>query len=83
MRGVVKFYNAELQVALIQRANGLTLGLVESGQCAVDDVLLGRFRDEHSGRVRNTSTGADVRLLVEAEAITAEEGHEWVSLLRC
>ncbi|WP_250624291.1 hypothetical protein [Pinirhizobacter soli] len=83
MRGVVRFYNPDLQVALIERANGLTLGSIESGHCAVDDVLLGHFRDERSGRVRNTSTDSDVRLRVEAEAITPEEGNELVTLLRC
>lgn len=83
MRGVVRFYNPELQVALIERDNGLTLGSIESGQCAVNDVLLGHFRDERSGRVRNTSTGSDVRLRVEAESITPEEGNELVTLLRC
>jgi len=62
MRGVVRFYNPDLQVALIERDNGLTLGSIESGHCAVNDVLLGHFRDERSGRVRNTSTGSDVRL---------------------
>ena len=83
MRGVVRFYNPELQVALIERDNGLTLGSSESGHCAVNDVLLGHFRDERSGRVRNTSTGSDVRLRVEAESITPEEGNELVTLLRC
>jgi len=33
--------------------------------------------------VRNTSTGSDVRLRVEAESITPEEGNELVTLLRC
>ncbi|WP_250628583.1 hypothetical protein [Pinirhizobacter soli] len=83
MRGVVRFYNPDLQVALIERDNGLTLGSIESGHCAVNDVLLGHFRDERSGRVRNTSTDSDVRLRVEAEAITPEEGNELVTLLRC
>ncbi|HEY4143508.1 hypothetical protein [Pinirhizobacter sp.] len=83
MRGVVRFYNPDLQVALIERDNGLTLGLIESGHCAVNDVLMGRFRDERSGRVRNTSTGSDMHLRVEAEAITPEEGKELLTLLRC
>jgi hypothetical protein len=82
VRGVVTWYHPELQVALVERAGGFTVGTIEQGQCALGDVLAGDFLREDVSHMLNETTHGKVVFLVEANALSEDQASELLGYLR-
>jgi hypothetical protein len=82
VRGVVTWYHPELQVALVERDGGFTVGTIEQGQCALGDILLGDFLREDVSQMINETTDSQVVFLVEANALTEDQASELLGYLR-
>ena len=82
VRGVVRWFNLDLQVLIIECENGFAIGSVERGECQLNDVLLGEFCRERFESVVNERTGATVEILVEAIEVSEDQANELLGLLR-
>lgn len=82
MRGIVRWYHPELQMALVEIDGGFAVGAVEEGQCAIGDVLSGEFRRDEVERLCNDRTGAPVMLHVEANRVSEGEANDLLGLVR-
>lgn len=81
MRGVVRWYHPELQMALIELGNGFAVGAVEEGDCMIGDALEGHFRQDEVENLHNQRTGMPLLMLVEEERVSEEQANDLLGLM--
>jgi hypothetical protein len=82
MQGTVIWYHPELRVALIERADGFTVGSVESGDLDLGLLVKGDLRTPGLIRLIAPVTGQVIEFAVEADALTEDQANELLGFVR-